>query len=367
MLSCQFRLPLLAAICGGWLSFVAFVAAAEEPMPAQPAGAATQTGAAALQNFTEFLKAEAARAETATKHDSEIIEHALKHQSDAIGNALVFFEYVVGTAGVILVAGAGLLGWLLKAASRATRTDIEREVRAQLKARVAEEIEARAKSTLDRIVTLERNIVDAEGSLGKQRNTITNLVHWTMGYWPHHHLKAINDMKIRGNSARFEFQDQNAFKRELGFLIDNGYLENINLDEFRPGDNMLDRLVVTDACARPLRNPHATARQADPRPPREAAPRRLWRQGRAGGTADRHRGRQQPAGAEDRAARGLRVRPDTSQVVHLPGSAHVRPPCLSRCRHARATPQSVASAATLPHAAGHARLTVPRPPYYGAG
>ena len=36
------------------------------------------------------------------------------------------------------------------------------------------------------------------------------------------------------------------------------------------------------------------------------------------------------------------------RVVPFPQGRHVRPPCLSRCRHARATPQPVASAATLP-------------------
>ena len=62
MLLRQFRLLRLAAIFSCWLSFAGFVAAAEEPMPAEPTGAAAQAGAAALQNFTEFLKAEAARA-----------------------------------------------------------------------------------------------------------------------------------------------------------------------------------------------------------------------------------------------------------------------------------------------------------------
>ena len=76
-----------------------------------------------------------------------------------------------------------------------------------------------------------------------------------------------------------------------------------------------------------------------------------WREG---GADDRHRGRQQPAGAEDRAARRLsgNVRPDASQEAccDTPPGRHVRPPNVSRCRHARATPQPVASAATLPRA-----------------
>jgi hypothetical protein len=46
-------------------------------------------------------------------------------------------------------------------------------------------------------------------------------------------------------------------------------------------------------------------RHADPRHHRADASRRLRRQGREGGAADWHRGRQQPAGAADRAARGV--------------------------------------------------------------
>ena len=40
---------------------------------------------------------------------------------------------------------------------------------------------------------------------------------------------------------------QNAFKRELGFLIDNGFIENINLDLFEGGQNILDKLTITEA------------------------------------------------------------------------------------------------------------------------
>ena len=47
------------------------------------------------------------------------------------------------------------------------------------------------------------------------------------------------------------------------------------------------------------------ARHADPRHPREDAPRRLRRPGRQGGAPHRLRGRQQPAGATHRAAGGL--------------------------------------------------------------
>jgi hypothetical protein len=121
----------LAALCGGWLLIFAVVASGEEATP-QPSAAGSQGGAAAVQNFTEFLKAEAARAEAATKHDSEVIEHALQRESDAIQHALTFFEYVVGAAGSILVVGAGFLGWVLVRANRASKIEIQQEVSKQL-------------------------------------------------------------------------------------------------------------------------------------------------------------------------------------------------------------------------------------------
>jgi hypothetical protein len=33
----------------------------------------------------------------------------------------------------------------------------------------------------------------------------------------------------------------------MGFLIDNGFIENINLDLFKGGQNILDQLTVTEA------------------------------------------------------------------------------------------------------------------------
>ena len=131
-----------------------------------------------------------------------------------------------------------------------------------------------------------------------------------------------------------------------------------------------------------------TVRQADPRHPRPGAPRRLRRQGRARGTALRHRGRQQPSGAPDRAARGLRgVRPD----VMIPGKTCLtrpgRPSSGRRCRadtvtrgrhrsrwrvtllcHAtdRRTPQSSAT----PHGQpkwGRRRKNPARRPKFGSG
>ena len=44
--------------------------------------------------------------------------------------------------------------------------------------------------------------------------------------------------------------------------------------------------------------------------PRKDAPRRLRRAGREGGAVQRHRGRQQSAGAEDRATRGVEGAPE---------------------------------------------------------
>ena len=76
------------------------------------------------------------------------------------------------------------------------------------------------------------------------------MFHLTLGTWPHHHLKTIYEKKIGSNSdSTFVFHDQDNFKSELGFLINKGFihLDNTSLDKFKEGDNMLGKLIVTDA------------------------------------------------------------------------------------------------------------------------
>jgi Caspase domain len=66
--------------------------------------------------------------------------------------------------------------------------------------------------------------------------------------FPYAYLKDIYNMKMKADpDQEFLFQDQRAFKRELGFLIDNGFIENINLELFRDKENILDKLTITDA------------------------------------------------------------------------------------------------------------------------
>jgi hypothetical protein len=241
------RLFLPVALWGAWPLFAAVIANGEETIAPQPSIAAIQANAGAVQNFTEFLKAEAERAEAVTKHESDVIENALKRESDAVEKTLNFFKLVVAAAGAILVAGAGYLAWVLVAANRASKIDIQQEVSRQLPSKVFEEIETRFKSALDRITTLENNVDEAEKSLDKQRNAITNLIIWTMGEWPYNHLKSIYDMKARNSpNEAFKFQSNDAFKRELGYLIDNGYICNINLDEFKDTEPILHKLTLTD-------------------------------------------------------------------------------------------------------------------------
>ena len=66
--------------------------------------------------------------------------------------------------------------------------------------------------------------------------------------------------------------------------------------------------IICDRCGKErmiIRDARGARRHADPRHHRPHAARRLRRQGGEGGAAHRHRGRQQPAGAADRADRRL--------------------------------------------------------------
>ena len=229
-------------------------------MPAQPAGAAAQAGAAAVQNFTDFLKAEAARDEAATKHESEIIDDSLKRQSDAIKNQsdaieriFSVFQWVLGISGALLLAGAAYLGYIVQVASRATKADIEAEVGKQLHAKVTQELQNHAERARASIEKVEKSMATMEANaiknFGKHGENIAKMFHLTMGTWTQHHLETIYQKKIgRDSDSTFVFHDQENFKNELGFLINKGYLhlDNTSLDKFKEGDNMLDKLIVTD-------------------------------------------------------------------------------------------------------------------------
>ena len=183
-----------------------------------------------MPNFTDFLKAEAARAQEATRHDSEVIEHAL-----------TTFKWIVGVVGALVLAGASAAGWMMAAWNRTTITGIfQREIKAQVEARFRE-VDSEIRSTLTRVVGLT-------DELSKQQDTIAKLITMTTGVFPYVYLKDIYNKKMKNDSNQeFIFQNQNAFKRELGFLIDNGFIENINLDLFEGGQNILDKLTITEA------------------------------------------------------------------------------------------------------------------------
>jgi hypothetical protein len=231
MLHRPWRLFAIAALSGAWLFAVVAGVGAEEGTASQiPNAAAAQAGAAAVQSFAELLKAEAARAEAATKHDSEVIHHAL-----------TVFSWFVGVVGAVVVAGATIVGALFVKWNRETIRDIyQNEVRSQLQARFRD-VDAENARTLTRVTDLTEQ-------LSQQQAIITKLVTMTTGVFPYTYLRDIY-MKKSGKEPNqdFIFRDESAFKREMGFLIDNGFIENINLDLFKGGQNILDQLTVTEA------------------------------------------------------------------------------------------------------------------------
>jgi hypothetical protein len=247
----QRRRLFAVALGAGWLvGSVAGAVGAEAPAPQSPSEAAQANAAAAVQTFAELLKAEAARSEEATKHERAVIERALTQ-----------FTWIVGIVGGILVVGAGLLGWAIKAWSRASKTDIEKEVKKQIHDTVMETIESQLKTTQTRLAGIDREaeafskrldeaksrVEATEDRLKEQRDTIKDLVALTVGPFPYSYLKSIYDKKTgQDPDQEFILREGASFKREMNFLIDGGYLENVDLSSFPDNSNILDKLAVSD-------------------------------------------------------------------------------------------------------------------------
>jgi hypothetical protein len=153
---------LILALSLAWLFAITAGAHSEEP-----GRAAVQATTPAEQYFAEFLKAE---------------EQATKHLSDVIKHALTIFTWIVGVVGGLLVGGAALLGWAIARWSRTSKTDIEKEVKTQLRVGVTETIESESKETQRRITQLtretdefSRQLDEAKNRVNSAENTLTDL------------------------------------------------------------------------------------------------------------------------------------------------------------------------------------------------
>jgi len=224
---------LILALSLSWLFAMIATAHSEQAAPT-----------VATLDLADFLKAE----ELATKHASDVVEHAL-----------TVFTWIVGVVGGLLVAGAALLGWAIQRWSRANRTDIQNEVEKQLQSEAVKAIESEIAATKQRIEKLDREANEFSRQLEEARNRvgstldlqqerINQLIILTMGQFPHAYLKSIHDRK-EGFDPKQEFlwHQQPGFKREMGFLIDHGYLENIGLEGFTDRQNIFDKLTLTEA------------------------------------------------------------------------------------------------------------------------
>jgi hypothetical protein len=215
--------------------FATIVAAHSEQVP---------TSTTMAENFAEFLKAE---------------EQATKHAGDVVERSLTAFTWIVGVVGGLLVAGAALLGWAIQHWSRANKTDIQKEVEKQLKSEVVKAIESEIAATKRRIEQIGQDASEFSKQLEEARNqvlpaldtqqkTINQLIILTMGQYPYDYLKSIYNKKEGFDPKReFLWQQQPAFKREMGFLLDHGYLENIGLEQFTDQENIIDKLILTEA------------------------------------------------------------------------------------------------------------------------
>jgi hypothetical protein len=246
-----YRNSFVIALSGAWLLLFTVGALGQEaPAPPSPSEAA-QPNAAVVQSLSEFLKAQAARSEEATKLERDVIQRTLN-----------LFTWIVGVVGGLLVAGAALLGWFIRAWNRANKTDIQLEVKKQLRSDVVEEIGKEIEATRNRIGKLGQDaaqlgkefekardrVAGTEDQLKEQGENITKLFALALGSYPYDYLKSIYDKKTgRDSNREFKLQPGASFKREMNFLIDLGYLENVDLSKFPDNSNILDELTITEA------------------------------------------------------------------------------------------------------------------------
>jgi hypothetical protein len=237
----------LVAMSLVWLFAASIGAQGEESRTSQSPSVTMQADGAVAQNFAEFLKAE----EQATKHASDIIEHAL-----------AVFTWIVGVVGGLLVSGAALLGWAIALWSRASKTDIQDEVKKQLQGRVTEAIELESKETQRRITQLSKETDEftaqlaeaknrvnlAENTLSKQQDTINKLVIYSLAEIIYRELlwKIGHNMDVKCDQT----PDQ---QRWLRLLFDHGLLTAkdwshwIPFDEIRVGANLSEIFAPTPA------------------------------------------------------------------------------------------------------------------------
>ena len=125
-----------------------------------------------------------------------------------------------------------------------------------------ETIDSEIKTTHERVARLRKDaeavskqlaeakdrVAVTEGRLNEQKDTITELVGLTLGPYPYNYLKSIYNKKTgQDPDPTFILQPGSSFKRELNFLIDSGYLENVELSRFPDKSDIIDELKISKA------------------------------------------------------------------------------------------------------------------------
>ena len=85
-----------------------------------------------------------------------------------------------------------------------------------------------------------------DAALSQQQDTVNKLVVLTIGSFPYAYLKSIYDQR-GSDKGEFLWQDSPSFEREIGFLIDHGYPDNIDLEDFSHHENIFKKLTITEA------------------------------------------------------------------------------------------------------------------------
>jgi hypothetical protein len=122
---------------------------------------------------------------------------------------------------------------------------------------------AEQEKVLDRLAqtiesaTLAAELESVKDKQEKQETTIQDLEHFkedilkqlvafSMAGFIYEHMKNIYFAKREGKPLIYEHIGQTA-KRELQFLMDNGYIRHVKLDELRSGDDLAQKIKLTPA------------------------------------------------------------------------------------------------------------------------
>jgi hypothetical protein len=97
----------------------------------------------------------------------------------------------------------------------------------------------------DRVSRQEEKLNEQQESLQRQQHVINQLVTYSMAEYVYRHMRYIYAGKRSSSPAEYLFRKNPAFEHDLRFLRDHGYIEFIEIDNLRDGDNLVKKVDLT--------------------------------------------------------------------------------------------------------------------------